>query len=330
MNDNSMVDGVDGVDPPVGLLEEHPLLGRRIRGGKWEEQGFATTRLIAAALKDRRWEEAAELARYFVTEAEVCSQLYRQWTDDLRVLLRKQGLTDGDLADAEQEMDALLALPDGSAWEPTRIWDNFDTQVDSFVDATARQDGSATLLLEELVETWRCCHDRDVDHISDLMNQVVLRSGEAAIGPMYNHIMLPWFNVRHSQFDIDQHPWVEALTVNMMVAFDAMRGHLCGPGHRGHVELEELSDRYVIRLHPCGSGGRTTRGDEIKGTPPRMEAPYDWLETKEPAPWRHYKPKEYYTRVGRSKPDDVGSTARGGLPRPCGDAPAAPTPGDDG
>lgn len=367
--------GVESVAPPTGFLEEHPLLGRRIRGGPWEEQGVATSRLIAAAVADGHWETAAELARYFVTEAEVCYRLYRQWTDDLRDFLLEQGLSQAELDDVEAAIDAVLVLPDGSPWCPTQAWGTFEAQVDAFVEAAAERTATTTQL-DGFVESWRRCHDRDVDHISGLMNQVVLRFGEAAIGPMYDRVLLPWFTARYSQFDVDRHPWSEALTVNMMVAFEAMRGHLCGPGRRGDVEFEELADRYVIRFDPCGSGGRTTRGDEIEATPPRMQAPYDWPETKEPAPWNHYEPgvcvycahcvvlteimpvdafgypvravdpprygvsepdgrparcawtmfkdparvpDEYYTRIGRRRSEDIGSVARGGVPRPVGE-----------
>ena len=368
--------GVTDLRPPQGFLEEHPLLGRKIRGGAWEEQGVATYHKIVEALHAGEWTQAADLARYFVTEAQVCYRLYRQWIGDLRGFLRDQGLTEAELAAAEAEIFTLLTLPDGTAWDSAMVWDRFNTQVDAFVTAAADHEKTATsALVEEFVETWRCCHDRDVDHISGLMNQVVRRYGEATIGPMYDHILLPWFNSRYSQFDVDKHPWVEALTVNMMVAFEAMRGHLCGPGRRGDIEFEELPDRYVLRFDPCGSGGRTTRGDPVEGTPPRMEAPYEWRETKEPAPWNHYRPgvcvycahcvvlteimpvdafgypvravdpprygetdehghptkcawtmfkdpaavpEEYYTRIGRTKPEEVGSRTCGGVPRPTG------------
>lgn len=370
--------GVAGVAPPPGLLEEHPLLGRRIRGGSWEEQGVATSRLIAEAVRAGRWDDAADLAPYFVEEAAVCYRLYRQWTDDLRGFLRERGLTAAELRAVEQRIDALLVLPDGSPYDPTRQWAQVHAHADELTAAATRHDTDEALrLIDLLVETWRRCHDRDVDHISGLMNEVVQRFGEAAIGPMYDHVLLPWFRARYSQFDVDQHPWAEALTVNMMVAFEAMRGHLCGPGRRGDVAFEELDDRYVLRFDPCGSGGRTTRGDEVEGTPPRMEAPYDWPATTEPAPWNHGQPgvcvycahcivlteimpvdafgypvravdpprygertddgrpptcawtmfkdpaavpDEYYTRIGRTRPPTIGSTACGGTPAPAAGA----------
>src|SRR5262249_2870440 len=139
--------------------------------------------------------------------------------------------------------------------------------------------------LEELVEQWRQCHDRDVDHLTGLMSVVVERLGEQALADMYDALLVPWFNARYAEFDVDSHPWAQSLVLNLTVAFEAMRGHLCGPGRRGDVDFEEQDDRYVLRFAPCGSGGRTVRGDDLEGTPPRDHAPYLWPLTREPAPW---------------------------------------------
>ncbi len=254
------------VTPPGGMLVQDPVLGRRIRGGAWEDQGISTYRKIQEALDGARFDDAAELAHYFVVEAEVCYLLYQQWLGDLRVFLRAQGVSPAELAAVEDRIVALLTLPDGRAWDRVAQWELLRKQVESFTSAVA--DRAAEL--ETFVETWRCCHDRDVDHICGLMNEVVSRFGEAAIGPMYDHILVPWFTERYARFDVDEHPWSRALTLNMMVAFEAMRGHLCGPGRRGDVEFEELPDRYVLRFDPCGSGGRSIRGEPREDTPPRM------------------------------------------------------------
>ena len=53
----------------------------------------------------------------------------------------------------------------------------------------------------------------------------------------------------------------------MLVACEAMRGHLVGPERTGDMELVELEDRFILRFDPCGSGQRTVRGDWIEGTP---------------------------------------------------------------
>ena len=72
---------------------------------------------------------------------------------------------------------------------------------------------------------------------------------------MYDRVLLPLFAWRYEKFDIDKHPWDEALETLMLVACEAMRGHLVGPERTGDLELIETEDRYILRFDPCGSGG---------------------------------------------------------------------------
>lgn len=281
---------VEHVAAPAGLLAHHPVLRRRLRGGDWTKQGVATSRLVVEAAREGRAADAEELARHFVVEADVCHRLYGQWLPDLRAFLRDNGVGGEEIAVAEARIVEILQLPDGSTWDRDRVWDELLGQVDSLCDALVGGATEVSGAVDGMVETWRRCHDRDVDHISGLMDLVVTRLGEQAIGPMYDAVLRPWFDARYSQFDVDRHPWAEALTLNMLVAFEAMRGHLCGPGRRGDVGFEELPDRYVLTFDPCGSGGRITRGDEVEGTPPRPEPPYGWPVTQEPAAWNHHRP----------------------------------------
>jgi Mlc titration factor MtfA (ptsG expression regulator) len=69
-------------------LRYSPMLGRRTRTGPWDEQIRSTYRLIQEAIDAGQWDRAAELANYFVEEAEVCFAIYRQWIPDLRAHLR--------------------------------------------------------------------------------------------------------------------------------------------------------------------------------------------------------------------------------------------------
>jgi hypothetical protein len=102
-------------------------------------------------------------------------------------------------------------------------------------------------------------------------------------------VLLPLFVWRYEKFDIDKYPWDEALEVLMLVACEAMRGHLVGPERTGDMELIELEDRYILRFDPCGSGQRTIRGDWIENTPARMEPPYNWKVSQEEKSWNHYQ-----------------------------------------
>ena len=264
------------------------ILGRRVRMGSWEDQKVSTYRRILEALDARRWKDAAELGNYFVDEAFVCFSIYRQWIPDLTAFLRNKGISGDELDTVNRDIMARLDLPDGSRWDPRRQWDRFRSDVEEFVARCHREDADgARAQLDQMKETWRRCHDRDVDHTYGLMSEIQTRFGEDAIGEMYQSILLPLFAWRYDKFDIDKHPWDEGLETLMLVACEAMRGHLVGPERTGDFELIETDDRYILRFDPCGSGGRTIRGDWIEDTPPRMEEPYNWGVSQEPRSWNH-------------------------------------------
>jgi len=265
-----------------------PSIGRRARTDSWEEQTISTYRKIREAIEDGRWDDAAKLTNYFVDEGRVCFGIYRQWIPDLSGFLAENGVSKEDLDAVNAGIVAKLTLPDGTAWDPYAQWDRFLTAVEAAVRAIHREDKDASLqLVDEAKETWRRCHDRDVDHTYGLMSEVVARLGESSIGRMWEKVIVPLFSWRYDKFDIDKNTWDNALYTLMLVACEAMRGHLVGPERTGDMELIETEDRYILRFDPCGSGGRTLRGDTIEGTPSRMEPPYNWTVSQEPHTWNH-------------------------------------------
>ncbi len=260
------------------------LLGRRVRMGPWEDQKISTYRKILDALAEHRWDNAAALEAYFIDEANVCFTLYRQWIGDLNGYLTDKGVSAAKIRDRNEQAVRVAKLPDGSPWEPRRHWDRFLSEMQQTTAATYREKPEeAQQLLDVAKETWRQCHDRDVDHTYALMSLVLEELGEPAVRDMYERVLLPLFVWRYEKFDIDKHPWDQALETLMLVACEAMRGHLVGPERTGDFELIELEDRYILRFDACGSGGRTLRGDWIERTPARMEAPYNWAVTQEQA-----------------------------------------------
>lgn len=277
--------------PLTPPLEWNGVLDRAIRGGTWDEQGVATYRLLVSAIEEGSYAQARDLAEYFVVEAGVCYKIYRQWSTDIAEFLVQSGVDRASLGSLQQKLSEQLKHPDGRSFDPHAQWARVQGSLARLCQALdAANEERSLLALDELVEDWRQCHDRDVDFIAGLMNEVVVRFGEPALGPMYDAILVPWFNERYSLFDTDKHDWATAMTLNLQVAFEAMRGHLCGPGRRGDVEFVESADRYVLSFDPCGSGGRQVRGDAIEGTPPRHEAPLNWALTQEPAVWNHFEP----------------------------------------
>ena len=271
-------------------IEYSPHVGRRIRLGSWEDQKISTYRKIREAIEDGHFDQAAKLASYFVDEARVCFQIYRQWIPDLNAFLAENGVPRDELDRLNAEIVAKLDLPDGRPWDPYRQWDDFVNRIDDLVGSIHKERiEEALTTLDEAKEAWRRCHDRDVDHTYGLMSEIVASLGEHRIGDMWNMVLLPLFAWRYEKFDIDKHAWEEGLEVLMLVACEAMRGHLVGPERTGDFELIETDDRYILRFDPCASGGRTIRGDTIEGTPARMEPPYNWSVSSEPHPWNHFQ-----------------------------------------
>jgi hypothetical protein len=273
---------------PDTTLAFSDALGRRVRMGSWEDQRISTYRKIHEAIDAGDWDFAAQLSNYFVEEASVCYGIYRQWIPDLNAFLAENSVSKADIAEANERIVATLAFPDGTPWNLRTQWHAVHEQCEELVGHIFREEAAeAHAKLDQLKETWRQCHDRDVDHTYGLMSEIVARLGEAAIGRMWEKVLLPLFAWRYEKFDIDKYPWDDGLEILMLVACEAMRGHLSGPERTGDFELIEADDRYILRFDPCGSGGRMVRGDVIEGTPARTEPPYEWSVSQEPHTWNH-------------------------------------------
>ena len=188
--------------------------------------------------------------------------------------LRDKGV-DADVIQARNDQAVAVAtLPDGSPWHPRKHWDRFLSEVQAFTAATYREQADeARRRLDTMKETWRQCHDRDVDHTYALMSLIKEQLGEDAIRDMYDRVLLPLFVWRYEKFDIDKYPWDESLEILMLVACEAMRGHLVGPERTGDMELVELEDRFILRFDPCGSGSGRSAATGSRARPPRMEPP---------------------------------------------------------
>jgi hypothetical protein len=264
-------------------------LQRRVRLGTWEDQKVSTYSKILESLEKGDWDEAAALAAYFVDEAAVCWHLYRQWLLDLEGFLRDQGTSETDLEGVRAQLTELIRLPDGALFDSHEMWARFNSLIEEVIAASSAHDAvAAAARMIEAKEVWRQTHDRDVDSTYCYMSETAQRFGDDAIPLMYERVLLPLFAWRYEKFDIDKHPWDEGLETLMYVACEAMRGHLVGPERTGDFELEEFADKFVLRFDPCGSGGRTIRGDWLEGTPARMEAPYNWRVAEEERDWNHY------------------------------------------
>ena len=89
------------------------IIGRRVRLGDWQDQKISTYRKIHEALDEGRFDDATQLAEYFVDEGKVCWVLYRQWILDLEGFLTDEGLSADDLAAVTAQIEGAIVLPDG-------------------------------------------------------------------------------------------------------------------------------------------------------------------------------------------------------------------------
>jgi hypothetical protein len=265
---------------PGSALSYSEVLGRRVRAGDLLDQRVSTYDKIREALAASEFDKAAELGDFFADEADVIFGIYRGWIPQLIDFLLDHGLSEDEVRALNERILSLLPLTDGRPFHARRLWTEFQTKVRAFVAAC----GAATAneaQLNEMWDLWRQMHDRDVDHIYGLMSEIASRFGERELAAMWDAIIGDLFASRYAKFDIAQYSWDESLWTNLYLVMEAMRGHLVGPGRKGNFEFEEDDERFTFRFDPCGSGGHTIRGDEVEGTPPRMEPPYGWGVTTE-------------------------------------------------
>lgn len=265
------------------VLHFSPTLGRRIRSdATWADAAVSTYTRAQEAIEAGAWSRAAEYVDFFDDEAAVIFGFFRGLIPDAIRYLEARGVTKPELLALNRHLLDLIPLPDGRPFIARQRWAEFQAEVRACTLACGAADRDAALAhLAELKEIWRQVQDRDVDHLYGLINDAVVRWGEPVVGEFWDAIIGPLFTSRYEKFDVASHPWDDSLWTNVYLAFEAMRGHLVGPDRDGNMEFSEDADRYTWRFDPCGSGGRSMRGDAIEGSPPRMEKPFEYGVTTE-------------------------------------------------
>ena len=266
------------------VLRYHRLLGGLVRTGTWQDQGVSTFRAAARAIDEARFDDAAALGRYTVEESGEGHELYPQFIEEARAFLLGEGLPASVLDREEERIAANLRMPDGSDFDFERSWSEFTAAIDEFV--LAIEDGRAAdalAVLERARETWRRAHDRACDWVYGLVDVCARRLGEERVVDLWDEMMGPFYATR-DRYDVSRNPWSESFEVLMVDTAATFRGHLSGPERMGDVEVFEEPDRWVFRLDPCGTGGRTYRVDP-EGGPPRMQPPYNYAVTTGEHDW---------------------------------------------
>ena len=271
---------------PIGgsdVLHYSETLGRRVRSdATWADAAVSTYTKAQDEIKAGDWTRAAEYVDFFVDEASVIFGVFRGLIPDAISFLEARGVTRPQLLELNRRLLDLIHLPDGRPFVARLRWTEFQAEVRTCTQACGAADAERALAsLAELKEIWRQIQDRDVDHLYGLLNEAVVYWGEPVVGEFWDAIIGPLFASRYEKFDVARNPWDDSLWTNVYLAFEAMRGHLVGPDRDGNMEFSEDAERYTWRFDPCGSGGRSMRGDTVEGSPPRMESPFAYGVTKE-------------------------------------------------
>lgn len=256
----------------MSALEEHPILGRKVRAGDWRALAVGTPRLVADAIRAGDAGRAGELAAFAKVEFRIVFDIYTQWFADVARCLADKGVPAGEVAARHAAIRAALARFHRSAGEDRAVvWDEIAADLDAV--AAGRLAGEAALAaIERARERWRDLHDCEVDQLSALFAEVMARFGEAALGGMYEGWVIgDWFARRYARFDVSRIPWPEAAGLLVHLGFEGHHGHLSGPDRDGTIAFEEDAEKVTLFFAPCGSGGRTVTGEPRDGLPPLAE-----------------------------------------------------------
>ena len=212
---------------------------------------------------------------FFVDEAAVIFGVFRGLIPDAIPFLEQRGFTRRNSSSSTGGCSSSSRLPDGRpSWRAAR-WAEFQAEVRACIlacgaqrrrrriDASGRprRPGARSRTATSIISTG--CSTRPWCAGANRRRRILGCRRRAAV------------RRRYEKFDVARNPWSDSLWTNVYLAFEAMRGHLVGPERDGTMEFTEDAERFTWRFDPCGSGGRSMRGDAIEGSPPRMESPFE-------------------------------------------------------
>lgn len=266
-----------------GPLVDDPVVGHPVRAGGLAEHAASSYALAADALDEERFTDAAALARHTVEEAREGYELYALWTEQIRETLAAEGVAEDQIAAGEARLQSLLAGEGGEAFDIHRGWAAYTAAIAAVEAACDERDAEAArAALKQARSAWLETHDRGCDLVYGMLDLVVRHLGEGRIGPLWDELMAPIYET-YDVYDTAAHPWPRSVHRLVVIAALSLRGHLSGPGRIGSVEVAEEPERWVLSFDPCGSGGRTYRGDDVQG--PRMLPPHGFAVTAEAQDW---------------------------------------------
>lgn len=267
-------------------------LGRLIRADDVSTLGNSSYKAMLATIETGDWAQAVELAPYVAHELRLMTAIYTTWCGDMERFLRdrhgeddrqlfierttspwyevihreKVGLEAADLFNQLLDHDATNAL----AYAPVP---------ELFAAIEARDARAASRHAERVRARGQLFQDIFTDWCWSIMTYVSRIYGEEEVATLSRDTLLPWYKDRYDRY------FALPEEERLQLTVEGMRGHLCGPGRLGDVDVVDEGKRWVIAFDPCGSGGRMRRGDPAGGDPPHTEAPYNFGVSAQAHDW---------------------------------------------
>ena len=295
----------------MAVLRYSPTIKRLIRQDSPEELGRPTRLHLEEAVREGRAEEARQWLDYLIAEVAGIHYLLSAWSWYMvRYTLEREG--EGAWhALLEESMAPWLGTTAGLLGEPvaavvteghngrltvpglpsegvyvTEGEKRFHMTLGSPAEQEARRSAMRSEMdaaigagdmaaFTRVLDAWRI-EDRFIhDVLSDwtwaLMTVLGRRWGEASLGEIQRATEEPWVTVRYAAIrDISPEE-------SLQLSVEAHRGHFAGRSREGAVTVIDESDRYVIQLDQCGSGGRMVQGDPVVGNGSRIDPPYNFM-----------------------------------------------------
>lgn len=267
-------------------------LGRPVRADDVSTLGHSTYKALLTAIRVAQWAQAAELAPYFFQELRLMTDIYTTWCGDMERFLRdKHGEDDRRRfierttspwykaihreragLEAQDLFNRLLDHETTNALYGSALPDLL-AAIESH-DAAAAQEHAETLRLRG-----KLYQDIFTDWCWAIMTYVGKTYGEEEVAALNRDTLVPWYKARYDRY------FALPEEERLQLTVEGMRGHLCGPGRLGDVEVIDEGNRWVMSFDPCGSGGRMRRGDATNADPPHTDAPYNFGVSQKAYDW---------------------------------------------
>ena len=264
----------------MASVSHSELTGRVARTGNLEDQCKSTWAKLGEAIEAQDQTGAVELLQFARDgECRFVFDILDEWARELRALLADRGVDDRDLDAIDHRLRDVLALPDGSAYDPAAGWQAFSADAARLEAAIqAGEWDRAAGLVEPTCEAWRILHDRVVDMSYGWMSAWVERFGEQSVPEMFKAIAQDHFEEFLALGHRADRGWTDGgCDAVLLDTIEAMRLHLSTVRRDGApITMVEHDDRFELEFDPCGSGGRALRGDLVEGTPSRTQEPYNF------------------------------------------------------